>query len=40
VIETWRRRFNDVRPHSSLEYRTLIEFRRNYDSLNLEADLK
>jgi putative transposase len=40
VIETWRRHFNDVRPHSSLEYRTPIEFRRHYDSLNLEAVLK
>ena len=39
VIETWRRHFNDVRPHSSLEYRTPIEFRK-YDSLNLEAVLK
>ena len=40
VIETWRRHFNDVRPHSSLEYRTPIEFRRQYDSLNVEAVLK
>ena len=26
VIETWRRHFNDVRPHSSLTYLTPTEF--------------
>jgi putative transposase len=29
VIETWRRHYNDVRPHSSLDYRTPTEFRRH-----------
>jgi putative transposase len=28
VIETWRRHFNDVRPHSSLRYMTPEEFKR------------
>lgn len=28
VIETWRRHYNDVRPHSSLDYRTPTESRR------------
>jgi putative transposase len=30
VIETWRRHYNDVRPHSSLGYLTPGEFRRKY----------
>jgi putative transposase len=28
VIEAWRRHYNDVRPHSSLEYLTPSEFKR------------
>lgn len=28
IIETWRRHFNDVRPHSSLGYQTPAEFAR------------
>jgi putative transposase len=28
VIETWRCHYNDVRPHSSLDYRTPKEFKR------------
>ena len=27
VIETWRRHYNEVRPHSSLDYLTPIEFK-------------
>lgn len=27
IIETWRRHFNEVRPHSSLDYLTPIEFK-------------
>jgi putative transposase len=34
VIETWRRHYNEVRPHSSLEYRTPVEFRRHHESIN------
>ena len=26
VIETWRKHYNTVRPHSSLEYQTPLEF--------------
>ena len=37
IIETWRRHFNLVRPHSSLEYRTPVEFCRHHDSINLGA---
>jgi len=29
VIETWRQHYNDVRPHSSLGYRTPSEFKRS-----------
>ena len=29
VIETWRKHYNDVRPHSSLDYRTPNEFKRD-----------
>ena len=28
VIETWRRHYNEVRPHSSLDYLTPIEFKQ------------
>ena len=34
VIETWRRHYNSVRPHSSLEYLTPQEFKLRYDSIN------
>ena len=27
AIEEWRRHYNEVRPHSSLGYRTPLEFR-------------
>ena len=30
VIETWRRHYNEVRPHSSLGYQTPREFKRKY----------
>lgn len=29
VIETWRRHYNEVRPHSSLDYRTPNEFKKD-----------
>ena len=34
VIESWRRHFNHVRPHSSLKDLTPIEFKTRYDSTN------
>ena len=34
VIETWRRHYNHVRPHSSLKNMTSIEFKARYDSVN------
>jgi putative transposase len=32
VIEIWRRHYNEVRPHSSLDYLTPNEFKLRYDS--------
>jgi putative transposase len=32
VIEIWRRHYNSVRPHSSLDYLTPYEFKLRYDS--------
>ena len=40
VIETWRRHYNAVRPHSSLNYRTPNEFRQHQESINQGATLK
>lgn len=37
VIEQWRRHYNAVRPHSSLDYLTPNEFHANYRSTNQEA---
>ena len=37
IIETWRRHYNQIRPHSSLDYRTPVEFKRHHDSINTEA---
>jgi putative transposase len=31
VIETWRRHYNEVRPHSSLDYRTPGEFKKELE---------
>lgn len=33
VIEAWRRHYNEVRPHSSLDYLTPIEFKNNINPL-------
>lgn len=40
LIEAWRRHYNQVRPHSSLAYRTPVEFRYHHDSVNRGATLK
>ena len=40
LIEIWRRHYNDVRPHSSLQYRTPKEFRRHHESTHQGAILK
>jgi putative transposase len=40
LIEIWRRHYNDVRPHSSLGYRTPSEFRRHQESIHQGAILK
>jgi len=37
IIEQWRRHYNHVRPHSSLEYRTPVEFKLRYDSTTAGA---
>ena len=37
IIEQWRRHYNAVRPHSSLEYQTPVEFKLRYDSTNAGA---
>jgi len=40
VIESWRRHYNQVRPHSSLKDLTPIEFKTRYDSTNPGAVLQ
>ena len=40
LIEIWRRHYNEVRPHSSLGYRTPSEFRQHYESTHKGAILK
>jgi len=40
IIEAWRQHYNHVRPHSSLEYHTPVEFRRRHDFINQGAILK
>ena len=40
VIETWRRQYNEVRPHSSPEELTPIEFKTRYYSTNPGAVLQ
>ena len=39
LIETWRGHYNNVRPHSSLDYRTPHEFRRHHESIHQGAIL-
>ena len=41
VIEQWRRHYNTIRPHSSLDYLTPNEFKRRYCSTGtIEAVLQ
>ena len=40
LIEIWRRHYNNVRPHSSLDYRTPIEFRCLHETTQQGAILK
>lgn len=40
LIEVWRRHYNLVRPHSSLDYRTPIEFRQHHENTQQGAILK
>jgi len=40
LIEIWRHHYNAVRPHSSLDYRTPLEFRRHHETTNQGAILK
>jgi putative transposase len=39
LIEIWRRHYHNVRPHSSLDYRTPREFRRHHESIHQGAIL-
>ena len=40
LIEVWRRHYNDIRPHSSLNYQTPSEFRQHHASTHQGAILK
>ena len=40
IIEAWRQHYNHERPHSSLQYRTPVEFLQHHTSINLGAVLK
>ena len=40
IIETWRRHYNEVRPHSSLDYLTPYEFKQQQPFINQGAVLK
>ena len=40
LIEIWRRHYNHERPHSSLAYRTPLEFRRHHETTHQGAVLK
>lgn len=40
VIEAWRRHYNTVRPHSSLDYQTPHEFKQQYHSIPNPAVLQ
>jgi putative transposase len=38
VTERWRRFYNEERPHSSLGYRTPVEFRQDYEQQQVEPE--
>jgi putative transposase len=38
VTESWRRFYNEERPHSSLEYKTPVEFRQDYERRQMEEE--
>jgi putative transposase len=40
VIETWRRHYNAVRPHSSLSYLTPLEFKQHHHPIPNRAVLQ
>jgi len=40
VIEVWRRHYNTVRPHSSMDYLTPHEFKQQYHSIPNPAALQ
>jgi len=40
VIEAWRRHFNTIRPHSSLNYLTPFEFKQQHHSIPNRAILR
>ena len=40
VIETWRRHYNAVRPHSSLKYLTPLEFKQQHHPIPNRAVLQ
>jgi transposase InsO family protein len=37
ILKDWRAHYNAVRPHSSLDYRTPIEFRQHHEFINQGA---
>jgi putative transposase len=39
VVESWRRHYNEERPHSSLDYRTPLEFRDGWQGAELKSSL-
>jgi putative transposase len=40
VIETWRRHYNAVRPHSSLSYLTPLRFKQHHPQIPNRAVLQ
>ena len=40
IIETWRRHFNAIRPHSSLNYLTPLEFKQQHHPVPNRAILQ
>ena len=38
MVENWRRFYNEERPHSSLNYRTPVEFRQEYERQQTETE--